>query len=91
MFPSLAAKFSYEDETGERGSFQITKVREAKTQYRFKKINTIYDWKSKELLTLDEYELKNKGTKTKLKTDLDMEKIDANNNFSVDDISNNIF
>jgi hypothetical protein len=56
MFPSLAAKFMYDDEHGSASSFTITKIRESKHQERFSKIKTRYCWESRELLTDAEYE-----------------------------------
>jgi len=55
MFPSVAAKFLYEDEHGSASSFILTKIREPKSQNQIRKIGTRYCWESKELLTDEEY------------------------------------
>lgn len=73
MFPSLAAKFGYEDENGETSAFTITKVREGKNKFRFGKIPTVYNWSGKELLTLEEHEAKMQGVKAKPKTESNLE------------------
>jgi uncharacterized protein YlzI (FlbEa/FlbD family) len=59
LFPALVSKFFYEDEQGESSYFQITKVREAKERIKYNKIPCRYDWKTKELKTVDELSQQN--------------------------------
>jgi len=73
MFPSLAAKFMYDDDTGETGGFTLTKIREGKEKARFGKIPTVYNWSGKELLTSEEHNAKMQGIKAKPKTETKIE------------------
>jgi len=77
MFPSLAAKFLYDDDSGETGCFQITKVREGKGKSRFGRIDTVYDWSGKQLLTKEEHLAKMAGVKAKPKTNVSLEDVEA--------------
>ena len=85
MFPSLAAKFMYDDDTGETGGFHLTKIREGKGKERFGVIPTVYNWSGKELLTVPEHEAKKQGAKAKPKTESSLETIEANKEVSKED------
>ena len=86
MFPSLAAKFLYEenDPSGELGYFQITKVREGKNKFRFGKVETVYDWSGKKLFTKDEWLARQQGIKAKPKTDTNLQSVEADTKVSED-------
>ena len=85
MFPSLAAKFLYENEEGTNGYFQITKVREGKGSDRFGRVETVYNWSGKELLTKEEHLARQQGVKAKPKTEANFETIEANTELSKED------
>jgi hypothetical protein len=55
FFPSIIAKFLYDDETnGERSAFEIVKIREPFDNRQGYKIPCIYDWQSKRLRRVEE-------------------------------------
>ena len=88
MFPSLAAKFLYDDESGETGCFQLTKVREGKGKSRFARIDTVYDWSGRQLLTKEEHLAKMQGVKAKPKTEANFENVEANKDVPEDFLMN---
>ena len=53
FFPSLAARYFYDDEKGETGFFQVDKIREGKIKTKSLKLPCVYDYNSKELVEVN--------------------------------------